>query len=150
VKTLDKLTDRNEVLGRLTKVHSDSQGRWGSMSAHQMICHLSDSFRAALGEKEISQSTTLFKRTAYKWTALWVPFRWPQGIKTRPEMDQHEGGTKPDEFAADVEKLRILLDRFCNSKREFAPHATMGQMSTTERLRHAYLHMDHHLRQFGA
>jgi hypothetical protein len=150
VKTLRKLTNRNEVLDRLTVLHADSQGRWGSMSAHQMICHLSDSFRAALGEKAISQSTTLFKRTVYKWTALWVPLRWPQGIKTRPEMDQLEGGTKPDEFASDVEKLRILLDRFCNSKREFAPHATMGQMSKTERMRHAYLHMDHHLRQFGA
>jgi hypothetical protein len=25
-----------------------------------------------------------------------------------------------------------------------------GQMSRTERMRHAYLHFDHHLRQFGA
>jgi hypothetical protein len=150
VKTLDKVIDRNEVLDRLSLVHADSQGRWGRMSAHQMICHLSDSFRAALGEREISQSTTLFKRTIYKWTALWVPFRWPHGIKTRPEMDQHEGGTKPEEFASDVEKLKILLGRFCSSKPEFAPHATMGQMSKSERVRHAYLHVDHHLRQFGA
>jgi hypothetical protein len=150
VKTLRNITDRNEVLGRVAVVRPDSQAHWGNMSAHQMICHLSDSFRAALGEKEISRSTTLFKRTVYKWTALWVPFRWPQGIKTRPEMDQNQGGTKPGEFASDMETLRFLLDRFCNSKREFAPHATMGQMSKTERMRHAYLHMNHHLRQFGA
>ena len=150
VKTLGNITDRNEVLSRLAVVQADSQARWGRMSAHQMICHLSDSFRTALGEKEISQSTTLFKRTVYKWTALWVPFRWPRGIKTRPEMDQNQGGTKPGEFASDMETLRFLLDRFCNSKREFAPHATMGHMSKAERMRHAYLHMDHHLRQFGA
>ena len=151
MKTLRKITDRNEVLDRLTVVQANSQARWGTMSAHQMICHLSDSFRAALGEKDISRSTNLFKRTIYKWIALWVLFRWPQGIKTRPEMDQHQGGTKPAEFASDVEKLRILLDRFCkNFNGEFAPHATLGQMSKTERMRHAYLHMDHHLRQFGA
>jgi hypothetical protein len=150
MKTLFNMPDRKEVLDRLKAVRPESEHRWGRMSAHQMICHLSDSFRAALGEKRISRSTTLFKRTIYKWVALWFPFHWPHGIMTRPEMDQHEGGTKPDEFAADVEKLRILLDRFCNSKREFAPHATMGQMSKTERMRHAYLHMDHHLRQFGA
>jgi Protein of unknown function (DUF1569) len=149
MKTLLNIPDRNEVLDRLTGVRPESQRRWGSMSAHQMICHLSDSFRAALGEKQISQSATFFKRTIYKWAALWLPFRWPHGIKTRPEMDQHQGGTPPTPFATDLEKLRILLGRFCNSEGEFAPHATLGQMSRTERMRHAYLHMDHHLRQFG-
>jgi hypothetical protein len=149
MKTLFNPTDRNEMLQRLTGVRPESQRRWGSMSAHQMICHLSDSFRAALGEKQVSQSTTLFKRTIYKWAALWPPFHWPHGIKTQPEMDQHRGGTSPAEFASDLENLRILLDRFCSSEGEFAPHATLGRMSRTERMRHAYLHMDHHLRQFG-
>jgi Protein of unknown function (DUF1569) len=150
MKTLFNLTDRNEVLERLTGVRPESHHRWGSMSAHQMICHLSDSFRASLGEKQVSQSTTLFKRTIYKWAALWLPFQWPHGIKTRPEMDQHQGGTSPAEFASDLENLRILFDRFCSSEGEFFPHATLGRMSRAERMRHAYLHMDHHLRQFGA
>jgi hypothetical protein len=149
MKTLFNMPDRKEVLDRLSGVRPESERRWGSMSAHQMICHLSDSFRAALGEKRISKSTTLFKRTIYKWVALWLPFHWPHGIMTRPEMDQHLGGTPPAEFISDLEKLRILLDRFCNSEGEFAPHATLGQMSRTERMRHAYLHIDHHLRQFG-
>jgi uncharacterized protein DUF1569 len=149
MKTLFNIPDRNEVLDRLTALRPESQSRWGSMSARQMICHLSDSFRAALGEKQVSQSTTLFKRTIYKWAALWLPFHWPHGIKTRPEMDQQQGGTQPAEFASDLEELRILLDRFCKSVGEFAPHATLGQMSRTERMRHAYIHMDHHLRQFG-
>jgi hypothetical protein len=122
MKTLLNDRDRNEVLYRLSRVRSDSQRRWGNMSAHQMICHLSDSFRAALGEKQISSSSTLFKRTIHKWAALWMPLQWPHGIKTRP------GGWKG----------------------EFAPHAMLGQLSRTERMRHAYLRMDHHLRQFGA
>jgi Protein of unknown function (DUF1569) len=64
-------------------------------------------------------------------------------------MDQFQGGTPPANFASDLEDLRILLDRFCNSQGEFAPHVTLGQLSRTERMRHAYLHVDHHLRQFG-
>ena len=150
MKTLLNDSDRNEVRHRLSRVRSDSRGRWGSMSAHQMICHLSDSFRAALGEKQISLSSTLFKRTIYKWAALWVPLRWPHGIKTRPEMDQQQGGTQPVEFASDVEKLRTLFDQFSGWKGEFAPHPMFGHLSKSERMRHAYLHMDHHLRQFGA
>jgi hypothetical protein len=89
----------------------DSQRRWGSMSAHQMICRLSDSFRVALGEKHVSSSSTLFKRTIYKWAALWVPLRWPHGIKTRPEVDQQPGGTLPVEFPSDVETLRTLFEQ---------------------------------------
>ena len=138
------------MLDRLTKLRPDNQPRWGTMSAHQMVCHLSDSFRASLGEKYISPSSTLLKRTLLKWVALWVPLPWPCGIKTRPEMDQQQGGTLPVEFASDLEKLRILFERFCTSEGEFGPHAMLGQMSRTERMRHAYLHMDHHLRQFGA
>ena len=150
MKTLLSPRYRNEVLDRLNKVRSDTHARWGTMSAHQMLCHLSDSFRASLGEKYVSPSSTFPKRTLFKWVALWAPLRWPHGIKTRPEMDQQQGGTPPEEFASDLEKLRILLERFCTSKGEFAPHAMLGQMTRTERMRHAYLHMDHHLRQFGA
>ena len=57
VKTLVNNRNRDEVLHRLSKVRPNSQRRWGSMSAHQMICHLSDSFRAALGEKHVSSSS---------------------------------------------------------------------------------------------
>lgn len=150
MKTLLNDRDRNEVLDRLSRVRSDSQRCWGSMSAHQMICHLSDSFRASLGEKHLSQSSTLFKRTIYKWAALWLPLHWPHGIKTRPEMDQQQGGTRPTEFTGDIQRLRTLFDQFCRWEGEFAPHAMLGPLSRTERMRHAYLHMDHHLRQFGA
>ena len=150
MRTLLNDRDQKEVLDRVGRVGPDSQRRWGSMSAHQMICHLSDSFRAALGEKHVSSSSTLFKRTIYKWAALWVPLRWPHGIKTRPEMDQQQGGTHLVEFSSDVENLRILFGQFCTWKRDFAPHTMFGQLSRTERMRFAYLHMDHHLRQFGA
>jgi len=92
-----------------------------------MVCHLSDSMRAALGEKYISRSTSLFKRVILKRLALWAPIPWPHGFKTRPEMDQQQGGTPPVEFASDVEEFRTLLGRFCMLEGEFAPHAMFGQ-----------------------
>lgn len=150
MKTLSNVRDRNEILERLTKVHPHSKPRWGIMSAHQMICHLSDSVRAPLGEKYTSPSTSFFKRTILKRLALWVPISWPHGFKTRPEIDQQQGGTPPVDFASDTKEFRVLFERFCKLEGEFAPHAMFGQMSKTERKRYAYLHIDHHLRQFGA
>jgi hypothetical protein len=149
MKTLSGARERHKILERLSKVRPDLRPRWGVMTAHQMICHLSDSFRASLGEKHTSSSSNLFKRTLYKWVALWVPLRWPHGIRTRPEMDQQQGGTQPAKFALDFDELQILLERFCSWKGGFSPHAVLGNMSRTERMRHAYLHIDHHLRQFG-
>jgi hypothetical protein len=149
MRTLLNIRDRGEVLDRLANVRSDAQPRWGTMSAHQMICHLSDSLRAALKERYISPSTNLFKRTILKPLALWVPVPWPHGFKTRPEMDQQQGGTRPVDFTSDLEELRGLFERFCTWEGEFAPHAMFGEMSKAERMRHAYLHFDHHLRQFG-
>jgi len=150
LKSLSNARDRNEILNRIANLRPESQARWGKMSAHQMICHLTDSLRSALGEKYISPSTSLFKRTILKPVALWVPMQWPHGVKTRPEIDQQQGGTPPAEWASDLEKLRTLFDRFCAHQGEFAPHANFGQLSRKERMRHAYLHMDHHLRQFGS
>jgi hypothetical protein len=150
MKTLLNGRDRHEVLDRLDNVRPDAQRRWGTMSAHQMICHLSDALRSALGEKYISPSTSLFQRVILKPLALWLPAPWPHGFKTRPETDQQQGGTRPVDFASDVEELRILFERFCTREGEFAAHAMFGEMSKAERMRHAYVHFDHHLRQFGA
>ena len=147
MKTLLNPTDREEILRRVAAVRADSQRQWGSMSAAQMICHLSDSFRSALGEKSVSSDTNFFKRTVMKRLALALP-NWPHGVKTRPEMDQQQGGTPPAEFAADVQQLRILFDRYCAAQ-QFAPHPMMGPLTRSERMRWAYLHMNHHLRQFG-
>jgi hypothetical protein len=152
VKTLARERDRIEVLRRLKSVRPDSPRRWGRMSAHQMICHLSDAFRAAMGRKSISHAPGPLQRTLVKWIALNLPLRWPSGIPTRPELDQERGGTAPGAFAADVAELEALVELFAAPARDFAwqPHSIFGELSDAAWLRWGYRHMDHHLRQFGA
>ncbi len=67
-------------------------------------------------------------------------------------MDQEIGGTRPAQFESDREQLLHLMDRFSSQSPapQFAPHPIFGQMTRKELMRWAYLHMDHHLRQFGA
>ena len=150
-KSLLNPKDKQESLQRLQRLTVDSRPLWGKMSAHQMICHLADSFRAATGEKGASPATNFFNRTVVKWIALQTPMRWPKGVKTRPEMDQLIGGTKPIEFEIDRKILLELIERFTASKRDFlwSAHPLFGEMNELEWLRWGYLHLDHHLRQFG-
>jgi hypothetical protein len=151
MKTLARQRDKAELLLRLKGVRPGSQGRWGRMSAHQMICHLCDSFRMVAGHKSVSSSSSVMQRTIVKWIALYAPLPWPAGIPTRPEVDQEIGGTGPVDFAEDVAQLEALLESAVAQigTADCPAHPIFGRMSETAWLRWGYLHVDHHLRQFG-
>jgi hypothetical protein len=121
------------------------------MSAHQMICHLCDACRMATGQQMVTLSTSLVKRTAGKLVALYLPVRWPRGIATGPEIDQYCGGTRPATFDADVEDLIARMEAMAAEPQvlEGQVHPVFGRLSRAAWLRWAYLHTDHHLRQFG-
>jgi hypothetical protein len=82
---------------------------------------------------------------------LYVPVPWPAGIPTSPEVDQEQGGTRPADFGADVAQVEELMELVTAPTRslERQPHPVFGRMSDAAWLRWAYLHTDHHLRQFS-
>jgi hypothetical protein len=151
MKTLGDAETKREILARLQLVGPESGRRWGRMTAPQMICHLADSFRGVMGERTLSKAPSFLPRKFVKWVALDLPIQWPHGTKTMPEVDQEAGGTPPKEFASDVEELKVLMQRFSASERDFkwSPHPFFGSMTEGEWMRWGYRHMDHHLRQFG-
>ena len=121
------------------------------MTSHQMLCHLSDSFRAVVGERKVT-SPGMRGGGFIKDIALYAPMQWPHGVKTGPEVDQEIGGTKPVEFARDKSDLVLLIEKCARSGQDFASyaHPAFGRMTRAQWHRWAYLHVDHHLRQFGA
>jgi hypothetical protein len=151
MKTMARPADKAEIVRRLRTVRVDCTRRWGRMSPHQMVCHLSDAFRLVTHQKAASPATGIVQSTLIKWIALYVPFSWPQGVPTRPEMDQEIEGTKPGDFAADLADLESLLERITTVQKgyDWPEHPIFGRMSESAWMRWAYLHVDHHLRQFG-
>ena len=152
MKTLLNPRNQEEIIARLQAVRPTSPRLWGNMTAHQMVCHLTDGFRMYMGLKPVRPVPVPYPRSLVKWIALWAPIPWPKGFKTAPELDQQVGGTPPAAFDNDVRELRSLVDRLTRQPKDFQwqPHPHFGQMSDREWMRLAYLHMDHHLRQFGA
>jgi len=123
------------------------------MSAHQMVCHLADNFRMMLGQKPVSLRSGPLQRTLLKWFVLYVPLPWPHATTTSVELDQvRGGGTQPGDFAADLAQVDVLLELVTAPTRALdrQPHPVFGPMSDADWLRMAYLHTEHHLRQFGA
>lgn len=153
MRSLSHPKDMSSVIGRLKSIRPDSPRQWGRMSSHQMICHLSDAFRVAIGEKPARLAPNRLNQTMIKWVALRLPVQWPKGFQTPPEVNQ-EGDvcTRPLDFQKDIAQLLALIERFTAGQRDFhfQPHPIFGQLSVREWLRWGYLHLDHHLRQFGA
>jgi hypothetical protein len=154
--TLANEGDLREIAARLEKIHPSCTRRWGTLTAHEMVCHLSDSFLMVMGERAAAPAPrndlpAPLPRSFIKWFALEVPMRWPHGVLTRPELDPKRQGTRPAAFDADLGKLLQLNQRFTRRPADFsfAPHPIFGVMNESEWMRWGYLHMDHHLRQFG-
>jgi hypothetical protein len=152
MRTLANPSDRAELVRRLRRLRPDQPRRWGRMTPHQMVCHLADAFRMAFGEVAVTPDSGFFRRTLVKWVALSAPVPWPAGIGTSPEIDQAAGrGTRPGDFAADVATVEAWIERARTTPRDGRPpHPIFGRLSESDWLRWGWLHVDHHLRQFGA
>lgn len=148
-KELGDLTSRESVVARISTLTAESSRHWGKMSAHQMLCHLTDSYRAVIGERKISQATMWIPRPILKLLILYAP--WPKNAPTRPEVDQNVGGTPPTDFEGDRLKLIEAINRFCSAPESVrSSHPLLGRLNHEEWMRWGYVHADHHLRQFGA
>ena len=152
MKTLADDGCKADIVRRLRTLRPESSRRWGRLSAHQMVCHLSDGFRMATGATPVRSAKGPLPPTVLKWIALYLPLRWRAGIPTSPEIDQECDGTRPAGFAADVAGLEQLIEVITTRETavECPRHPLFGRMSGADWLRWAYLHADHHLRQFGA
>jgi len=150
MKTLANPRDLAEIRGRVAALTSSDTRRWGSMTVDQMICHATDSLLCAVGQRTVA----LLKKPAiplpiYRWLALRLPVKWPEGVPTTPEMKQGVGGTPPREFNADRTALLSALDTFMAHPGPWPPHPIFRELTPSQWMRWGYLHTDHHLRQFG-
>jgi hypothetical protein len=150
MKTLSSAGDLANIRNRIALLSLTDTRLWGSMSAHQAVCHLTDAFCCPLGERAATPvSAWPIPIPIYKRLALYFPRKWPTGVPTTPEMNQQIGGTPPADFAADRAILLAKLDQFAQCSGPWSPHPIFGNMTTPEWMRWGYLHTDHHLRQFG-
>lgn len=64
---------RRDLVRRLRSLRPDSAARWGRMSVHQMVCHLRDACRMAIGDRRAKAIGSRRDRTLIKWIALYLP-----------------------------------------------------------------------------
>jgi len=143
--TLFAERDRNAVVRRLRTLTPQHQRRWGKMLVHQMLCHVSDQMRVALGDLPSRPYGKLLSGQLARWYAIHTPLPWPRGkVRTSPEMLT----AKPAAWEADIRSCEELIARF-GRERPVAVHPRFGRLSPREWSILAAKHLDHHFTQFG-
>jgi hypothetical protein len=143
-----------EVLGslvrRLAALEPETRRRWGTLTAHEMVCHLGDATEMVLRIRPRTRPVPLRSRPIMKWLGLWSPIRWPHGWATNPDQDPRRRGTRPSAFLADRSRAVAALEQLAAPRAALEEaHGFFGRMRVADWQRWAYKHTDHHLRQFG-
>lgn len=145
MSSLLESSDRQAIITRLRRLTPQHARRWGTMQSHQMVCHVSDALRVALGDLACRRRDSLLTRTLVKWLVIELRAPAPRGkVKTAPEMLT----TAPATWDADRGACETLIGRMA-TELPHSVHPAFGPLSPREWGILAYQHLDHHLRQFG-
>ncbi len=137
---------RQQLRERAGRLQRDTPARWGKSNAHQIVCHLSDQLRMALGEiPGAPVNGVLGKWPLNKLLIYLLP--WPKGAPTPREA----WSTPPQDWEKDLEQFHHLLERLAaeENREQWPAHPLFGGMNARDWGRLTYRHIDHHLRQFG-
>jgi hypothetical protein len=147
MKSMWNEADAREIRQRVASLRPDSAALWGKFNAPQMVCHLTDSARMAMGELAVPSKHLPIRYFPLKQLILYVlPF--PKGAPTAPALISRMAA----EWGGEVTELERAIDRFCTqpSRANWPDHPAFGPLSRDAWGVLVYRHTDHHLRQFGA
>lgn len=149
--TLADPTTRDSLIARVQALRPDAQRQWGRMNITQMLWHVSEAYRAALGDINAGDRSNWFFRRVVRPFAFYAPFPWPKNGPTLPSFDAVRRAPVDDvAFGRRVEELVVLIRRFAEWQGEGKPHPAFGPLTQAEWQHWGWRHPDHHLRQFGS
>jgi hypothetical protein len=136
---------------RIQSLTEQSVRQWGKMQPAQMLAHCSDQVRLALGQKEPHEKPTFINRNIARYVGLWLPRIPIKNMKAPVDMDQQYYGTVSLDIETEKSSLIELLMhiRSLPEERVLHPHPMFGKLNRRQWGRFMFVHIDHHLRQFG-
>jgi hypothetical protein len=147
MKSVFHQVDRLALAHRLDAITSASAPHWGRMDSRQMLAHLSDGVRMALGELTVQPRGGPLRFPPIRHAIIhWLPF--PKSAPTAPELLAR----RAEDWDAERAVLKHLLERLgaLEGARDWPEHPAFGRLGSRDWGALVYRHVDHHLRQFGA
>jgi Protein of unknown function (DUF1569) len=136
------------IVRRFEQLSPSSHGLWGKMQVTEMLLH------CELANTYIVEDKSLYRRPGLKkrlltFAALHLISKFPHNRKG-PERLYTRGRIDPAEFEKQQKASIKSITRLANHKEPITSlHAGLGFLSRREWGIISWMHMDHHLRQFG-
>jgi hypothetical protein len=147
MKTFWDKDAREELCRRMDALTADTKPQWGKFNATEMLAHLNDAMRMAMGELPVESKNLVIRYPPLKQLLIYT-LPWPKGAPTAPELLSR--GSQA-EFAKEKAEFKGVVDRL-GQKRASDPwpeHPAFGRLTYRAWGVLKYRHADHHLRQFG-
>ncbi|SHM69671.1 Protein of unknown function [Cyclobacterium lianum] len=136
------------LLDRLETLSGDEKPLWGRMSVTEMLHHCNLANQRVLSwDKPVLPAS--LKQKITKFVVLKLIPVFPKDVKTAPQFDT-KGKINREAFDREKKLFASCLHEFYRPGASFnAPHPFFGPLDTVEWGHVVWLHVDHHLRQFG-
>lgn len=140
--------ERRRLIGRLRTIAPSAPPRWGTMSAHRMVCHLKDAVESGLHDSSEAIGKGVLARFPVKHLVIYL-LPWPKGKLQSPAS---LFTTSPTEWSRDVAELESALARAAakGPNAKWPASDVFGKLSGKEWGALLRTHVNHHLKQFGA
>ena len=146
VRTIWNDEERRTLADRVARLRPDSKGQWGTLSAPQMVVHITDAVRMGIGELTCAPKASPLRYPGINALVMFY-LPWPKSAPTAPELLAR----KAEGWDAEVARFTDALERFAAKPKDAAwpIHAAFGKLSGAQWGRLMHRHIEHHLTQFG-
>ena len=146
IKNLFDPSVKQEIIDRINKLTSQTQGQWGKMNVSQMLAHVQMPIRIALGTHQPKGSFLLRLIGPLFKSKLWDEKPYKQSLPTDPTFVMT--GTEKD-FEKEKSLLLNMISNFNSENMVQEQHPVFGRLTKNNWSKATWKHLDHHLKQFG-
>lgn len=139
-----------DVLTRIQTLKASTTAVWGTMTVAQMLRHCNDINTSILESDNTQKQPRTLKHHLFRTLLLYVLPQIPKGIKGPKRFTANLQDPGID-FDTELRRYKEIAQRFPQHTSEITlAHPFVGRLNTRQWGRFAWMHLDHHLRQFGA
>ena len=139
----------DEVISRVQSLKITDKAHWGAMEVTEMLHHCYMANKNILENEPDNPKATL-KQVLIKTLFLYILPAFPKNVKGPKRIDPKLSKILPDQFEEKRSKLLQTIQQFSERKTPIeVTHPFFGKLNTKQWGVFTWMHMDHHLRQFG-
>ena len=140
--------DNQEIIDRLNKLTPETKAQWGKMSIDQMLSHCQAPMDVAFGDLNLKANFFMQLLGKMFKNKILNASEFKKNSPTAPSFIRngvYDFEQTKTELIIKIKKFSELGENAIRTKK----HPFFGEMSTAEWDKLQWMHLDHHLKQFG-